>query len=148
MTTQYAPAKVTADSFKKAEPDATTSTERTCKFNLTNDWDVPITGIEVVHKSGDRRDTLTIEKLGVGETSESKTCHYETGWGASHDYWWIVFTAEDGEEPGTWTCKNNFYCDLRSEDEGKLVTTLVTAVDTDWYITEPSGRCYVSLDQE
>ena len=148
MTTPKQPTQADADPFKPDEPGAVATTPHTCKFNLTNNWDRPITNVTVLHTAGKQRDILQVDRLDVAETSKEQTCHFETGLGAPHDYWWIVFTSEGGSEPGTWTCKDNFYCDLRSGDAGKLVLTSNSVVDTDWYITEPSGRCYVSLNRK
>jgi hypothetical protein len=136
------------EELKKESPHVPSTTDHTCEFDLTNNWDVPITGVTVRHTSGEQEDLLEIDRLGVSETSKRQTCHFKTGFGAPHDYWFIRFTADGGAKGGTWACKKNFYCDLREPDAGKLVLTSVTVVETDWYVTEPSGRCYVSLSKE
>jgi hypothetical protein len=127
--------------FKEGE-EGPLVTDRTCTANLTNNWNGTITNITMTHRSGDKSNQMQLGSLGQGDTSGELEINFETGVGSSHDYWWITFTS------GTsiWSCKDNFYCDLRSSDAGKLVKTSVNSDDNDWVVTEPSGECYVSLN--
>jgi len=121
------------------------STNHRCEAYLLNNWDVDITNVVLKHTSGDHEDTLTIGKLVKGAQSNRFQIQYVTGLFAHHDYWWIEFTASGGDNPGKWTCKTNFYCDLRSSDDGTVVQIQVSAGDRAMYVTESSGQCYVSL---
>jgi hypothetical protein len=122
-----------------------TSTNHRCEAYLLNNWDVDITNVTLKHTSGDNVDTLSIGRLTKGAQSDRFQIQFVTGLFAHHDYWWIEFTAVGGNEAGTWTCKDNFYCDLRSSDDGTVVQIQVSAGDTNMYVTESSGQCYVSL---
>ena len=125
-----------------------TTTNHRCEAYLLNNWDVDITDVTLKHTSGDHSDSLPIRKLVKGSLSDKFEIQYETGLFANHDYWWIQFTATGGNHPGTWTCKKNFYCDLRSTDDGTVVQIQVSAGDEDMYITASSGQCYVSLSKK
>lgn len=121
------------------------NTNHRCEAYLLNNWDANITNVVIKHTSGDTVNELKIPELTKGSTSKNFQIQYETGLFANHDYWWIEFTANGGDHSGTWTCKTNFYCDLRSSDDGTVVQIQVSGGDQDMYITESSGQCYVSL---
>lgn len=125
-----------------------TTTNHRCEAYLLNNWDVDITNVTLKHTSGDHVDPLNVPKLAKGAQSPRFQIQYVTGLNAHHDYWWIEFTANGGYHSGTWSCKNNFYCDLRSSDDGTVVQIQVSAGDEDMYITESSGQCYVSLHKK
>lgn len=122
-----------------------TSTNHRCEAYLLNNWDVDITNVTLKHTSGDHVDTLSLGQLAKGAQSGRFQIQFVTGLGAHHDYWWIEFTAVGGDNAGKWTCKTNFYCDLRSSDDGTVVQIQVSAGDECMYVTESSGQCYVSL---
>ena len=124
-----------------------TTTNHRCEAYLLNNWDVDI-DVTLKHTSGDHVDRLPITKLLKGSQSDRFEIQYETGLFSNHDYWWIQFTATDGGHPGTWACKKNFYCDLRSSDDRTVVQIQVSAGDEDMSITESSGHCSVSLSTD
>jgi hypothetical protein len=124
------------------------ATQRRAEAHLLNNWDVDITNVTLTHRSGDQTDELTLASLKKNDVSVNFQIMYVTGFLANHDYWYIEFTAIGGDHPGTWKCKTNFYCDLRSSDEGTIVQIMVSAGDEDMYITESSGQCYVSLHND
>jgi hypothetical protein len=118
---------------------------RTCSAKLTNSWNVQITSLTVTHRSGDHTDTFKASFVNQGGTTDTFQIIYVTGAFAPHDYWWVEFTATGGKEPGTWTCKDNFYCDLRAEDENTTVTLTVDKNSVEMQVAETSGNCSVSL---
>ena len=128
------------------ELDGEQLADYTCSAVLLNNWDVPITNVLLKHTTDNYVNQLSVDQLAVAAESEHLGIQYQTGLFAPHDYWWVQFTAVGGQNPGTWTCKTNFYCDLRSSDAGTLVQIQVSGGDTNMYVNESSGQCYVSLN--
>jgi len=87
--------------------------------NVFNSWKTDITGLRVRHRRGNKaeledvRDRIEIKQYML--ESDVLTFYYENGITAHFDYWWIAF-----EEPmgGRYTVKDNFYCNITSEDDG------------------------------
>lgn len=127
------------------ELDGVATTAHRCKAALTNNWDVILVNPILRHKSGDVVNTLPPCTIRPGETSPTFDIDFVTGFNAHHDYWYVEFEAVGGAKPGKWSCKDNFYCDLRSQDDGTLVQIMLSMGDEDMYVTESSGHCYVSL---
>jgi hypothetical protein len=67
------------------------------------------------------------------------TAYYRTGdW--RHDYWFIEFYV-DGTR---YVCKDNFYCDLTADDDGKTVALNFT-MDNPHVGSPVSSSCDVSI---
>ena len=124
------------------------ATSRKCKAYLLNNWDAEITNVLIRHTSGVHKDELKVKSIARGAQSDQINITYETGIGADHDYWYVEFSVMGGHHSGSWACKNNFYCDMRSSDASTVVQMQLSAGDECLYVNESSGQCYVSLQRK
>lgn len=93
-----------------------------------------------MHNEETGEEYIKVEHLLFGQTSPSQLIHYMTGIGSGFDYWYIHLEDTTGQ---TYHCKDNFYCNLTSTDEKKLIT--VTLRKYEMNLDMPSGGCRVSL---
>lgn len=86
---------------------------------IENNWGEEITNVTLKHRyDTDHYDEKSWNTINNGEHSDSMTVGFWTGFGRTgRDYWQISFEA-DGL---IWTCKDNFYCFLTSDDVNKNV---------------------------
>jgi hypothetical protein len=122
-------------------------TLRTCKAVVVNNFDNrAITKVTLRHRYRNdpgQEQKHTWDKLTFGQTSDPPlNVTYFTGFGAGHDYWWIQFFDANGNK---WECKDNFYCDLRDEDEGITVLAILNGSNDKMELIMNSPSCEVSL---
>ncbi|RPJ60332.1 MAG: hypothetical protein EHM23_10765 [Acidobacteria bacterium] len=137
------PAVQTPVRFKDAGTEEKT-TIRTCACQLTNRWGREITDVNFRHRRGNdsgKEDSKSWTSLSENAAEPGPTIVFETGIGAPGDYWYVEFKV-DGV---TWKCKDDFYCDLRAQDENTTVSLEVRAGDEQFYVTMNSGSCSVGL---
>ncbi len=87
---------------------------------VKNNWGTVIKNVKLKHRY--EQDYIHEQKWPVmnhGQSGVSFRVEYETGFlSTGYDYWLVEFEA-DGK---LWTCKDNFYCFLTSDDaEGKVI---------------------------
>ncbi len=121
----------------------TTSTRKS-SLRIQNNWGHDIKDLLLEHTSGNHKDVIELKSLPNDSISEKYSIAFETGLFASHDYWWVRFTA-NGK---TWECKTNFYCDLRAADDGTTTIAMLSGQDDKMYVMEGSGTCKVSLNKK
>jgi hypothetical protein len=120
------------------------TTTHYCKARIVNRWKKDITDVTLRHRRGNdpkKEDKKSWDSVQDDKDTDTMDITFETGFGSSGDYWWVEFRAA-GEK---WTCKENFYCDLRSNDEGSTVDCILKAIDEEMHISMNSGSCDVEL---
>jgi hypothetical protein len=96
------------------------ATRRKCTGVFTNTWGNPISNVGLWYRRG-RSDQQhwSWPSLAVGQGSGGFEIRYETGVGSDLAYWYCEFTDAGGTR---WRVnKDNFFCNIESEDEGKVV---------------------------
>jgi hypothetical protein len=93
------------------------------RATVKNDWGSEISIINLKHRyDNDHYDEHSWPSIDQGASGESFKVGYWTGFGRTgKDYWLITFEA-DGK---LWSCKDNFYCFLTSDDENMEVVCRV-----------------------
>jgi hypothetical protein len=129
---------------KVGETDLAT-TEHNGSVTFENGWGINLFTVTIRHRQGnsyDRQEERTYEHVQPGETVGPMAIKYTTGVGSPFDYWWIKIQAENGS---TYTCKDNFYCYISSDDDGK-VKLRADGASRNLYVTfSKSSGCSVSL---
>jgi Up-Regulated in long-lived daf-2 len=127
-------------------PPASPLTTRTAYCVVVNQWGEQITQVTLRHRyqnDPNFTEEHTWPSLNQGEQSSPPLkVTYQTGFGAGRDYWWTQFTDAQGF---IWTCKQNFYCNLKSEDDGQTIYFFLNGNDENMYIQMISPGCWVSL---
>lgn len=130
-----------------ARSGAPLSTERTANCVVVNQWGQSISAVTLRHRYANDpsyQQETTWPSLGPGATSTpSLQAIYWTG-ATGHDYWWVQFTDANGK---IWSCKQNFYCTLESDDENTTVYFFVNGSSEELQIQMVSGNCETSLYQ-
>ncbi|HLJ87218.1 MAG TPA: hypothetical protein VKZ53_10370 [Candidatus Angelobacter sp.] len=137
------------DPLREENPKAH-ATERRCKAVVINNFDKRgITNITLRHRyrnDPNRGQQRTYDRLGFGEiTSLPLDVIYFTGPGTGRDYWFVEFLDSAGQR---WQCKPNFYCILRTEDEGTTVQSVLNGSTEEMSLIIVSGNCRVSLSKQ
>jgi hypothetical protein len=132
----------------RADPEqGVEATTRTCNAVVVNNWDRNgLRGVTFRHRyrnDPDNEQKRTWDNLPYGViSSPALDVIYYTGAFTGFDYWWVEFTDSNGQR---WTCKDNFYCYLTSDDDGTTVTFSLNGSSERMEITMNSGGCYVTV---
>ncbi|GAA2240840.1 MULTISPECIES: hypothetical protein [Kitasatospora] len=121
-----------------------TATERSCPVYVVNNTGGTLSEITFTHRyDGDYKVSKTFTNLANGSKEYAFDAKYRTGFVTTgHDYWWVSFKA-DGH---VFACKDNFYCYLMADDDGKDVLLKVTM--NNFHVACPvSTSCDVAINQ-
>lgn len=115
------------------------------KAAVKNDFGTEIHNVTLKHRyDNDHYDKGSWDAIPSGEESSAISVGYWTGFlRTGKDYWWISFEALGK----IWTCKSNFYCFLREDDDYVRIIVSRDGDNAKMYVDCPvSGDCTVSLD--
>jgi hypothetical protein len=113
---------------------------------LKNDWGSEITDVTLNHRyDTDHYDNHTWGKIETGGKEGGMQAGFWTGFlRTGKDYWNVQFRA-DGHN---WTCKDNFYCFLTSDDADSGQPVVLTISKDNLNVAPPkSSHCDVTLNQ-
>ncbi|SFC89036.1 hypothetical protein [Streptomyces aidingensis] len=113
---------------------------------VVNNWGGTITSLTANHRyDTDHYDHHSWESVENGKTASGMQAGFWTGFlRTGKDYWNVVFRA-DGQN---WTCKENFYCFLTSDDASSGRAVRLTISKNNLHVAPPeSSSCDVSLHQ-
>lgn len=113
---------------------------------VRNQWGGTVSSLTANHRyDRDHYDNDTWEKLENGAEATGMQAGFWTGFlRTGKDYWNVVFRA-DGQN---WTCKDDFYCFLTSEDAESGGPVILTISKSNLHVAPPkSSSCDVALHQ-
>ncbi|MFF5014771.1 hypothetical protein [Streptomyces sp. NPDC001165] len=113
---------------------------------VRNQWGGTISSLTANHRyDRDHYDNDTWETLENGKEATGMQAGFWTGFlRTGKDYWNVVFRA-DGQN---WTCKDDFYCFLTSEDAESGGPVILTISKNNLHVAPPkSSSCDVELHQ-
>ncbi|MDJ1135128.1 hypothetical protein [Streptomyces iconiensis] len=109
---------------------------------VVNRWGGTLYEVAVGHRyDEDHYDNHSFGTMENGQNKGGMSAGYWTGFGRTgKDYWHVSFRSDDGR----WSCKENFYCFLTSDDVNHTVTLTITRGNLN--VKPPSSSpCDVSL---
>lgn len=122
--------------------------DHTGHVKIENKWGTSITSIFLRHRRGNdesKEESTTFINIPNKGVTENMDFTYTTGAASPFDYWWIKFVTLSDD---TFTCKNNFYCSVDSDDNG-YVTIKLNGDDEHMYVNfSDSSGCKCSLKKE
>ncbi|WP_437313091.1 hypothetical protein [Sorangium sp. So ce385] len=141
--------KLRPDPTRSASADQAevAATERTASCVVVNNWGEQLTNVTLRHRyrnNPEHQQEMTWPSLSTGAISTALRVQYWTGIGTGFDYWWIQFEDARGK---IWSCKQNFYCSLESEDGGHTIYFFLSGAAEEMQIQMISSGCEVSLYQ-
>lgn len=113
---------------------------------VRNQWGGTISSLTANHRyDRDHYDNDSWETLENGHDATGMQAGFWTGFlRTGKDYWNVVFRA-DGQN---WTCKDDFYCFLTSEDAESGGPVILTISKNNLHVAPPkSSSCDVELHQ-
>lgn len=128
-------------------PDKLESTSNTGYAYIENSWGLDIAFVTIRHRRSNdvtKEDISYYQDLKNGSKTENPLVFtYETGAFSAFDYWWINFITVNGD---MYNCKDNFYCSVSSNDDGKVQINLDGSKKEMTVSFSVSGGCYVALN--
>ncbi|RKH42099.1 hypothetical protein D7X12_16710 [Corallococcus sicarius] len=127
-----------------AKGAAPMSTEQTANCVVVNQWGGTITNVQLRHRYSNNpsyQQQGNWPSLAENVTSSSFQAIFWTG-ATGHDYWWVQFEDDNGK---IWSCKQNFYCTLKSSDANTTVYFFLNGSSEQMQIQMISGGCDTSL---
>ncbi|RZK24860.1 MAG: hypothetical protein EOO63_16840 [Hymenobacter sp.] len=121
------------------------ASQRTCKVCIENNFGAAVRNVSLRHRMHNEEtgeEYVTAKGLQNNSRSNEVTIHYMTGIGSGFDYWYVRFEDQNGQ---AYQCKDSFYCNLTSADEGNVVVAALSSAELKLAI--PSGNCSVSLSK-
>ncbi|MGE7416257.1 hypothetical protein [Methylobacterium tarhaniae] len=123
------------------------STDHSGIVYLQNDWGVDLAQLTIRHRRSndpDKQEEQTFYNVVAGDSVGPMAITYTTGAGSPFDYWWVKFVTQNGS---TFDCKDNFYCSISSDDDGRVMLRL-DGSDSELYVSfSSSSGCSVSISQ-
>ncbi|WP_323865887.1 hypothetical protein [Xenorhabdus cabanillasii] len=102
------------------------SDEKKGRVFLTTSWDEDIKLVIIRHRRGN--DPSKEEEAPMNDVDAHTTKRryfmpitYENHWFYDYDYWWVFVITESLK---IYTIKDNFYCNIASDDDGDVVVNL------------------------
>jgi hypothetical protein len=119
------------------------------KATVKNDWGSTISIVKLNHRyDNDHYDAKSWPSIDNGKSGDTFDVGFWTGFGRTGKDYWLISFEVDGK---IWTCKDNFYCFLTSDDKNGSVTCRVYKDGDEGkmqVICPKSGNCTVSLTSQ